>query len=336
MATMEGKNAMRYLVTGASGFVGANLVARLKAAGDFVRAVDIKETPHRADLYNQADEVSVQRDLRLPSDAWMACKDVDRVYHLAADHGGMGYLTGRIDFKVAKNNIAIDQNVLNAALHYGLDRLFFASSACGYPVDIQERDAPPLAERWWGQAPAQGLYGEAKRISTLMFEGAREQSLLDARCAIFHQLYGPTQDWEEPRAKFPPAICRKMLDDPTRVEIWGDGTQVRTFIFIEDALDRIQTVMEQPYEGPVNLGSDEVVSIQECAEWVAETAGTDPEWVYVDGPTGVMHRTCDNTEWNFRYGETAFTSVKDGFAAMYEWLDAHLAGEKEPHALATD
>ena len=313
----------RILVTGAAGFVGANLTARLKDQGHSVRAVDIKHTPHRRHLYSQADEVTLM-DLRSPANALAACIDIDRVFHFAADHGGMGYLTGPIDFKVAKNNLTIDRNVLDAALARHVDRLLFAGSACGYPVDVQGRGGRALSERDWGRAPAQGLYGEAKRMAALMFEGAREHDLLDARTAIFHQLYGPTQDWEEPRAKFPPAICRKMLENPRRVEIWGDGTQVRTFIYIQDALDRIQTVMDDPYEGPVNLGSDEVVTVQHCAEWVAEAAGARPEWVYVDGPTGVMHRTCDNREWNRRYGPLPFTSVRDGLAAMYEWLGSYV------------
>jgi nucleoside-diphosphate-sugar epimerase len=297
----------------------------LKAQGHYVRGVDIKESEHRADLYGKADEFSLM-DLREPVNAHVACHGMDRVYHLAADHGGMGYLTGPIDFKVAKNNLTIDRNVLHYAISNGLDRSFFASSACAYPTDIQGRNGEALSEREWGRAPAQGLYGEAKRMTTLMFEGAREQGLLDARSAIFHQLYGPTQDWEEPRAKFPPAIARKMVENPERVELWGDGSQVRTFIYIEDALDRIEEVMNLAYFGPVNLGSDEVVTVQQCAEWVAKAAGANPEWVYRrDMPTGVMHRTCDNTEWNRRYGATAFTSVQEGFSRTYRWLKEYLA-----------
>lgn len=313
----------RYLVTGAAGFVGANLTARLKRQGHWVRGVDIKTSPWREHLYGLADEFQ-RADLRVAANAQIVCENIDRVYHLAADHGGMGYLTGPVDFKVAKNNLAIDRNMLHAMVDNDVERALFASSACGYPIDIQDRDGSPLSERDWGKAPAQGLYGEAKRMTALMFEGARVNGVLDARSAIFHQLYGPTQDWQDPRAKFPPAICRKMIENPARVEIWGDGTQVRTFIYIEDALDRIQTVMGEPYEGPVNLGSDEVVTVQQCAEWVAEIAGAAPEWVYVDGPTGVMHRTCDNSEWNRRYGPSRFMRVRDGFAAMYEWLRAYV------------
>lgn len=322
---------MRYCVTGAAGFVGANLVARLKSQGHWVRGVDIKHTQHREHLYRLANDFQIL-DLRAPGHAHVACHGIDRVYHLAADHGGMGYLTGRIDFKVARNNLAIDRNVLCSMIDQNVERAFFASSACGYPTDIQGINSVPLSERDWGRAPAQGLYGEAKRMTTLMFEGARQEGILDARSAIFHQLYGPTQDWEEPRAKFPPAICRKMIENPGRVEIWGDGTQVRTFIFIGDALDRIQAVMEEPYDGPVNLGSDEAVTIQECAEMVAAAAGAAPEWVYVDRPTGVLHRTCDNTLWNARYGPSTFTSVRDGLTAMYDWLRGYLAAHPELEA----
>ena len=296
---------MRILVTGAAGFVGASLIDRLKTEGHQVRGVDIKTTPHRRHLYEQADEFQIM-DLRERAAALRACLDVDHVYHLAADHGGMGYLTGHIDFKVARNNLLIDRNILEAALTRRVTRLLFAGSACGYPIDLQDHDGRALREADWGRAPAQGLYGEAKRMSALMFEGARDLGLLDARTAIFHQLYGPTQDWEEPRAKFPPAICRKLLENPERVEIWGDGSQVRTFIFITDALDRIQTIMREHYQGPVNLGSDEIVTVQQCAQWLAEDVGAAPEWVHVDGPTGVMYRTCDNTVWNERYGQGEF------------------------------
>lgn len=315
--------AKRYLVTGAAGFIGANLVARLKAQGHWVRAVDVKETPERAHLYEQADEVLTDCELRLEdSDRRKCCEDalgdrygdsgVDRVFHLAADHGGAGYFHGPMDYKAAENNLLIDQNVRKAALANGVERLFFASSACTYPTTIQGPGARAVKESDWGGGQAEALYGEAKRMSTLMFEGAREHGL-DARCGLFHTIYGPTQDTEEPRAKFPTAICRKVIENPDRVEVWGDGTQVRTFLYIEDALDRIQAMMEQPYSGPVNLGSDERVTVQECCEWVAEAAGASPEWVYTDGPTGVAARAADNTLWNSRYGEGQLTPAREGF-----------------------
>jgi GDP-D-mannose 3',5'-epimerase len=308
---------MRYTVTGAAGFIGANLVARLKSQGHWVRAVDIKRTPHRAHLYEQADDLRLDCDLRRGDQG--CAQGVDRVFHLAADHGGAGYFYSDADFKAANNNLTIDRNVLRAAMAAGVERLFFASSACTYPVDIQGVAARALRESDLGKGEGEQLYGAAKRMSTLLMEGAREHGI-DARSGVFHTIYGPGQDYLEPRAKFPTALCRKLIEDPTRVEVWGDGTQVRTFLFIDDALDRIQTVIEEPYSGPVNVGSDEDVTVQQCAEWAAEAAGASPEWVYTDGPTGVAHRAADNTEWNARYGETPLTSARDGFARTYEWL----------------
>lgn len=334
---------MRYCVTGAAGFIGASLVARLKSQGHWVLAVDVKETPHRAHLYEQADLWSVESDLREPDTASNHLSLVDRVYHLAADHGGAGYFHGPADYKAADNNLLIDRNVRRAAQEAGVERLFFASSACTYPTRLQGKGAGALSESDWGGGPAEACYGEAKRMSTIMFEAAREHGL-DARSGIFHTIYGPTQDYLEPRAKFPTAICRKVIegkcagctgttarcvscDESPCVEVWGDGTQVRTFLFIEDALDRIQRVMEADYHGPVNLGSDEEVTVQECAEWVAEAAGVSPEWVHTDGPRGVEHRACDNTEWDARYGTGDLTPAKEGFARTYRWLKEELSAD---------
>lgn len=316
----------RHLVTGAAGFIGSNLVARLKNRGESVVGIDIKETFERKHLYQRADEFWLY-DLRSPALCYSAIQGFDRIWHLAADHGGAGYFHGPADFKAADNNLAIDRNVRRAAQKIGA-RLFFAGSACGYPVSIQGRGARALRESDWGGGPAEASYGEAKRMSTIMFEAAREHGH-DFRTGIFSTIYGPTQDTEEPRAKFPTAICRKILEDPERVEVWGDGTQVRTFLYIEDALDRIQTVMHDLYLGPVNVGSDEEVTVQECCEWAAKALGVTPEWVYnLDAPTGVPHRSADNSEWNRRYGEGNLTPASEGFQRLAKWM-AHEKGHKD-------
>lgn len=309
-----------HVVTGAAGFIGANLVARLKERGEWVRAVDIKETPERAHLYSQADQVHTTCDLRLGPLAYTATRDMEYVWHLAADHGGAGYFYSDADFKAANNNLLIDRNVMHGAMdNRTCERLFFASSACTYPVAIQGEGARPLRESDLGRGEGEQLYGVAKRMSTLLFEGAREHGL-DARSGIFHTIYGPTQDAEEPRAKFPTAICRKIIANPERVEVWGDGTQVRTFLYIDDALDKIETVVAEPYCGPVNVGSDEEVTIQRCAEWAADALSASPEWVYTDGPTGVAHRASDNAEWLRRYGTTPKVSAEEGFTRLAQWM----------------
>lgn len=310
----------RFTVTGSSGFIGANMVARLKDQGHWVRAVDVKETPERANLYELADEVWVASDLRDWERAREATEGVDRVIHLAADHGGAGYFYSDADMKAAINNLRIDTNVLQTAMTQGVDRLFFASSACTYPVDIQGKGAAPLTEDLLGTGEGEQLYGFAKRMSTKLMEGAREHGF-DARSGVFHTIYGPSQDEEEPRAKFPTAVCRKILENPARVEVWGDGTQVRTFLFISDALDKIQTVIDaDDYAGPVNIGSDEEVTVQECAEWAADALGASPEWVYTDGPVGVAHRASDNTEWVNRYGTTPKVTAKEGFQTLARFM----------------
>lgn len=312
----------RYTVTGSSGFIGANMVARLKGQGHWVRAVDVKETPEREHLYSRADQVWVASDLRDLERAREATEGVDRVIHLAADHGGAGYFYSDADMKAAINNLRIDTNVLQTAIAQNVERLFFASSACTYPVDIQGKGAKPLTEDLLGQGEGEQLYGFAKRMSTKLMEGAREHGF-DARSGVFHTIYGPTQDEEEPRAKFPTAVCRKILENPDRVEVWGDGTQVRTFLFIDDALDKIQTVLDaDSYEGPVNVGSDEQVTVQECAVWAADALGATPEWVYTDGPVGVAHRASDNAEWNRRYGTRAKVTAKQGFTKLARFMDA--------------
>lgn len=314
---------MRYTVTGASGFIGANMVARLKGEGHWVRAVDVKVTPEREHLYGLADEVWTGSDLRVWERAREATDGVDRVVHLAADHGGAGYFYSDADLKAAVNNLRIDTNVLQTAMAQGVDRLFFASSACTYPVDIQGKGAAPLSEDLLGTGEGEQLYGFAKRMSTKLMEGSREHGF-DARSGVFHTIYGPSQDEEEPRAKFPTAVCRKIIENPDRVEVWGDGSQVRTFLFIDDALDKIQTVLDaDSYDGPVNVGSDEEVTVQECAVWAAEALGASPEWVYTDGPVGVAHRASDNTEWVSRYGTVPKVTAKQGFRKLARYMDAN-------------
>ena len=313
---------VRYTVTGASGFIGANLVARLKERNCFVRAVDIKDTPEREHLYSWADEVWTGCDLRDFGQAARAVEGADRVFHLAADHGGAGYFYSDADMKAAINNLRIDTNVLQGSIGQGVDRLFFASSACTYPVDVQGKGAAPLTEDLLGSGEGEQLYGFAKRMSTKLMEGARDHGF-DARSGVFHTIYGPSQDEEEPRAKFPTAVCRKIIENPERVEVWGDGSQVRTFLFIDDALDKILTVMNEPYQGPVNVGSDEQVTVRECAVWVADALGADPEWVYTDGPVGVAHRASDNAEWERRYGTSAKVTAKEGFGRLARFMDAH-------------
>ncbi len=309
------------VVTGAGGFVGASMVARLREEGTYVRAVDRFFGELREPLYETANEF-VGLDLREEPPAGVF--DADYVFHFAADHGGAGYFYSDADWKAARSNLQIDLNVL-AALEPG-QRAFFASSACTYPTTSQDAGAGALRETDWGGGPAEQQYGEAKRMSTILMEGARAHDI-DARSGIFHTIYGPRQEFEEPRAKFPTALCRKVIQARRHggpIEIWGDGSQVRTFLYIDDALDRILDVMSKPYAGPINIGSDEEVTILECAEYAAAAAGIEPVWEFdLEAPTGVPHRSADNSTFDRRYGESSLISARDGFTRLYEFM-AHL------------
>lgn len=314
------------VVTGAGGFIGSNLVEFLKGKGHFVRAVDIEWPGYRKELFGQADQIWT-RDLRSYEVSEDALEDVDWVVHLAADHGGAGYFYSDYDWRAAQNNSLIDASVRDAFAED--QRLFFASSACTYPIEKQGKGSEPLKESDWGGGEAEQLYGETKRHSTLMFEGMRDHGY-DTRSGVFHTIYGPYQEYEGIRAKFPTAIARKVYEEAhTRdggrpgslIEIWGDGTQRRTFLYIEDALEKIYRVMTKPYEGIVNIGSDESVSIKECADILCEHAGIEPEYQFnEDQPTGVDDRASDNTEFNRLYGKIDQTSAKDGFIKTYKWV----------------
>lgn len=318
----------RYAVTGAAGFIGSHLVARLKAQGHSVAAVDLREVPEREHLYGQADRVFTDWDLR---ERCELDDDIDRVYHLAADHGGAGYFHSDADQPAARNNMQIDLNVLRACEESGVERLFYASSFCAYPTAQQTRFVSyDMREDHLFEGTPEQCYGAEKRFMTQLCEAAD----FDARCGVFATIYGPGQEAEGIRAKFPTAITHRALaaaeaertpptasvkDNP--IELWGDGSQVRTFLWIEDALDRIQAVMEADfYEGPVNIASDEAVTVQECAEWACENAGVEPNFDYRDDmPTGVDVRTPDNMKF-LRLYTAAYsqTPAREGFSLLAE------------------
>lgn len=323
---------MRYAVTGATGFIGSHLVARLKGQGHWVRAIDCQHHDYRSGLYGQADELEIL-DLGNSVSAQLAFSNVDRVFHLAADHGGAGYFHSHYDQPAARNNMRIDLNVMAAAEVHRVDRLFYASSFCAYPVEEQGAELHKLAaelidgaglflseDQLFTGTPEQ-CYGAEKRFATQLFDAGD----LDARCGVFATIYGPFQESEGIRAKFPTAIARRALNasrgEP--IELWGDGTQVRTFLYIDDALDRIQSIMEtDAYDGPVNVASDEAVTVLQCARWACEFAGAAPVFDHrTDKPTGVAARIPDNSKFVETYGgQFSQLETREGFRRLAVWL----------------
>lgn len=308
---------MKCVITGGAGFIGSHLAARLARDGHEVTTIDRYYEPVRRDWWSKATRAVTcdLRDSTTHSDTRLRSlfKHADIVFHLAADMGGVGYFHSDADQGAARNNMRIDLNVLDAV---GDTRLFYASSACALPHNVVN-----LSEKQLGGGPADQLYGEEKRMMSLLL-GKQP----NARVGIFHTIYGPGQEHDGPRAKFPPAICGKIKHAKQhggKIEIWGDGTQMRTFLYIDDAVDRILKIATaDTYDGPVNVGADEQVTVKQCADWLCAHAGIDtPEYEYrADKPTGVLARSTDNTGFYQRYGYAPARPAREGLAQLYDWL----------------
>ena len=253
---------MKILVTGAGGFIGSHMVSYLKDKGHEVKALDIKWPDHRKHLWGKADEI-ITFDLRKTYDDERTLpnitNNVEWIFHYAADMGGVGYFFSDADGKASADNMQIDLNVLREVQPH--QRLFYASSFCAYPIEeqvlVDGRAKKAMSEDDFGPAPAEQIYGEEKRLMTILCEDARKNRKLDTRVGIFSTVYCPHQEIEDPkRSKFPTAIIKKVLAG-NPIEIWGDGSQVRTFLYIDDAIEKMYRIMSSDiYEGPVNVGSD--------------------------------------------------------------------------------
>jgi nucleoside-diphosphate-sugar epimerase len=311
----------RVLVCGAAGFVGAHLVARLKSEGAWVRAVDRGRpefAPSAADEYIEGD----LRDPRIADEA--AVGRFDEVYQLAADMGGAGFTsTGEHDAAILSNSVLINVNVINACERAGAQRLFFPSSACVYPASAQ-RDPlhPNCAEPMAYPAEPDTDYGWEKLFSERMYAAFGRAGRIDTRIARFHSMYGPQCTWRGGREKSVAALCRKVAEAPpgAAIEVWGDGQQTRSFMYIDDGLDGIARLMRSDFRGPVNLGSEEMLSIQALAELIIEVSGKTLGLRFVDGPQGVRGRNSDNRlarrelQWSPRH------SLRDGLGITYAWI----------------
>lgn len=296
------------LVTGGGGFIGSHLVSRLANAGVKVAAIDLAFPEIRRPWWGKATEL-ITRDV---GDAAWLVGEFDYVYHLAADMGGVGYFHSDADAPAATRNMKTDLAVIEACEASSVE-MFYASSACAYP------SAPvSLYEELLGDGPADQLYGEEKRFITLLLA-----SKPWARVGVFHTIYGPGQEATGPRAKFPPAICHKVKNaNGAPIEIWGDGSQMRTFLYIDDALEKILMVAgSENYRGPVNIGSDEEITVLECAEHLCAHAGLEPRFAFNETkPTGVLGRGCDNSKFSLLYGRDNLISPREGLVKLYEWL----------------
>jgi GDP-D-mannose 3', 5'-epimerase len=309
----------RILVTGAGGFIGHHLVTYLKERGYWVRGVDVKR-PEYTDV--DADEFELL-DLRRRDDALLAVRDVDQVYALAADMGGMGFISAN-HATILNNNALINLHTIEAARLHGVGRYLYSSSACIYPEHLQADAAvTPLREEDAYPANPQDAYGWEKLISERLCEYYTDEHGMETRIVRFHNVFGPYGTYDGGREKAPAALCRKVAQAQPggRVEVWGDGGQTRSFCYVDDCIEGIYRIMQSDYREPLNLGTDRMVTIDELARIVIDISGKrDLELVHVEGPQGVRGRNSDNSRLRDVLGWEPEISLEDGLEPTYRWI----------------
>ena len=316
--------SVKVLVTGAGGFIGHHLVTYLKKRGYWVRGVDIKY-PEFADT--DADQFEIL-DLRRWDNCLQATRDIDEVYALAADMGGMGFISSN-HAQILRNNALINLHTIHAARINGIRRYFFTSSACVYPEYLQmEANVTPLKEEDVYPAQPQDAYGWEKLIGEHLCIHFREEFDMETRIVRFHNIFGPLGTWEGGREKAPAAMCRKvayakLTSDPV-VEIWGDGEQTRSFCYIDDCLTGIYKLMRSDYHEPLNLGQDRMVTINQLVDIVADIAGIEIVKKHIDGPQGVRGRNSDNSRLAEILDWTPEITLEEGLAKTYKWIEAEV------------
>jgi nucleoside-diphosphate-sugar epimerase len=312
------------LVTGAGGFIGHHLIKRLQEEGYWVRGVDIKAPEFEA---TTADEFEIL-DLRRWDACLQATRNIDDVYALAADMGGMGFISSN-HATILHNNILINTHTFEAARINQVKRILYTSSACVYP-EYRQMDAniEPLREEEVYPAQPQDAYGWEKLITERLAMHYQEDFGIETRVVRFHNIFGPLGTWDGGREKAPAAMCRKIaiakLTGDHEIKIWGDGEQTRSFCYIDDCLEGIRRLMESGHSDPINLGQDRMVTINQLVDMIADIAGIEITKKHIDGPQGVRGRNSDNTLLRDVLQWSPEISLEEGLCETYEWIEAEV------------
>lgn len=317
------------LVCGAGGFIGGHLVRRLKSEGYWVRGVDLK-FPEFSET--QADDFMIG-DLRTQSVCdRVVDRQFDEIYQLAADMGGAGYIfTGENDADIMHNSATINLNIADKAHKRNCNRIFYSSSACMYPAYNQEDpNNPNCAENSAYPAAPDSEYGWEKLFSERLFLAYNRNHRMNNRVARYHNIFGPQGTWSGGKEKAPAAVCRKvaMARSGGDIEIWGDGTQTRSFLYIDECLEGTVRLTRSNFEGPVNIGSNEMVSINQLVDIVSDIAGKVLHKNHIPGPLGVRGRNSDNRLIQERLGWAPSRTLREGLEKTYEWIERQVRGNE--------
>jgi len=315
------------LVLGGGGFIGSHLVKRLKREGYWVRAVDLKYPEYSQ---THADDF-VKGDLRSQSLCdFVFDQRFDEVYQLAADMGGAGYIfTGDHDADVMHNSALININVAERCHLTKVGVVFYSSSACIYPAYNQEDpNNPKCSEDSAYPAAPDSEYGWEKLFSERLYLAYARNHGLNVRVARFHNIYGPEGSWNNGKEKAPAAICRKVAEasDNTSIEIWGDGKQTRSFMYVDECLEAIRRFVDSDFSGPINIGSEEMISINDLANMVMSISGKNLSINNIPGPIGVRGRNSDNRLFREKMGWESTATLIDGITKTYLWINSQVEG----------
>ncbi|MFN8250475.1 MAG: NAD-dependent epimerase/dehydratase family protein [Ferruginibacter sp.] len=314
------------LVCGAGGFIGSHLVRKLKEEGFWVRGVDLKYPEFSP---TAADEFIIG-DLTDPGLCKLVMQGgIDEVYQLAADMGGAGYIfTGDNDANVMHNSATINLNIVDAMHKAGVKRVFYSSSACMYPEHNQlDPDNPNCKEESAYPANPDSEYGWEKLFSERLYLAYQRNHGIEARVARFHNIFGPEGTWRGGKEKSPAALCRKVSEvaDGGSIEVWGDGKQTRSFLYIDECVEGILKLTRSDFSGPVNIGSDEMISINNLAAMVADISGKKVAIKNIPGPLGVRGRNSDNTLIKEKLGWAPSKPLREGIAKTYAWISEQVS-----------
>jgi GDP-D-mannose 3',5'-epimerase len=309
------------LVCGAGGFIGAHLVRYLGSMGIWVRGVDLKRPEFSESVANEF----IVADLRDPRVSAEVLNEIDTVYQLAADMGGAGYIfTGEHDAAVMHNSATINLNILEYGCRAGAKKFFYSSSACIYPEHNQrDPDSPKCSEDSAYPAAPDSEYGWEKLFSERLYLSYMRNHHVQVRIARFHNIFGPEGTWYGGREKAPAAICRKVAEcaDGAELIVWGDGLQTRSFLYVDECIEGVARLVESNQSGPFNIGSEEMVTINQLAEFVMQIAGKKLSIRHIDGPLGVRGRNSDNRLILDKLGWKPSRPLREGLEKTYAWIE---------------